>query len=204
MEDFKCPDARLLRRRVEAVIDYIRVQSGSANVAQALRWQSVAQTTHHVEGVRLRVRDFAAQTFSPACPYRVRISDPQLPKTLSSDDADQDWVTVIGNEEVPVSEGTSVRIYSGAGQSAQTELAADQLLDDHKATLSSGADWIQWSVAQFKWEDGSANVVVHNGLVSRDIGNEILSWNTDSSIPTAPVSDAGGCKIGFRLLRPRF
>lgn len=202
LADLKCSDATLLRQRVEAVSGSVIALSGSGKSIQALRWQPIAPATPHLEGLRLRIRDFASQVFSAQCPYHVQLSDPRLPMTMAPDGADQVWATVVGSAPVPVTDRTSIRVQSGSAQSSQAELAARQSFKGHEAMLGSGSEQIQWSAAQFSWEDGGADVIVEERLVSRDIGNELLPWNTDGSSPSPPASDAAGCRINFQLLQP--
>ncbi len=202
MADLKCEEVKLLRLRVEAVSERVIALSGSAGYAQLLRWQPVPPAVPHLEGLRLKIRDFASQVFSAQCPYHVQVSDPRLPGTLAAAGADQDWVTMVGTASVPVTENSSIRIRSASAHSSQAELAARQSFKDHETTLSSGSEQIQWRAAQLQWGEGAAGVIVEDKLVSRDIDNELLPWNGDNSAPAPAASDGAGCRINFQLLEP--
>lgn len=202
MADLKCDEVKLLRQRVEAVSERVIALSGSGSSVQELRWQPIPGSMPHLEGLRLRIRDFASQVFSAQCPYHLQVSDPRLPRTIAPDGTDQDWVTVVGTAPVPVTDRTLIRVRSGASQSSQAELAARQFFKDHQTTLDSGSEQIQWGAAQFKWGEGGADVIVEEKLVSRDIGNELVPWNTDSASPAPAASDTPGCRINFQLLEP--
>lgn len=202
LADLKCDAVKLLRQRVEAVSERVIALSGSGDSLQGLRWQPVPPATPHLEGLKLRIRDLASQVLSRQCPFRVQVRDPQLPPTIAPDGTDQDWVTIVGTAPVPVTDRTSIRIRSGAGESSQSELAARQVFKDHQTPLVSGSDQIQWSAAQLIWGEGGAEVIVEQRLVSRDITNEVLPWNPDgtSSVPSA--ADVPGCRIRFKPIEP--
>lgn len=200
VDDLKCEDAGILRKRVAAVYEYVDAQSGLSDAAQKLRWQPVARTTPHIEGLRIGVRSFLSQTFTPHCPYQVQVSDPQLPKSLVKDKADEDWVTVIGPDPVPVTNQSTIRIRSPAAQAAQVEVSAKQLTKDGQAVLGTGSDQLQWSATQFEWDGDRAEVGVTAAQVSRDIGDEIRPWDTNGGSLSPPASELSGCRISFSLL----
>ena len=130
------------------------------------------------------------------------MSDPRLPRTTAAEGSDQAWVTIVGAVPVPVTDKTLIRVRLGSNPTSQAQLAARQSFKDEQTTLDSGSEQIQWSAAQFKWGEGGADVIVEARLVSRDIDNELQSWDTQDSTPAAPASDAPGCRINFQPLEP--
>ena len=72
MAALKCDEAKLLRRRVEAVSERVIALSGSGNSVQQLRWRPVPPATPHLEGLTVRIPTWHRRRFPHNVPSMFR------------------------------------------------------------------------------------------------------------------------------------